>query len=137
MKTELYELSENIYNKIKPDLKRANRDAIINSNGTLKTGHEGAKKGSFVYLLYSDNDELLYVGETGTTIKKRLKSDGSGAHLKTNPLMFAATKYILYYKSKGDTALSPMERKMIEQALTIFLRPKYYNKKEWAYVERL
>lgn len=133
MKKVLLDYSEKVYRSIENQLQRADRDVIVTADGKLKLGHEGAKKGSFIYLLYDENDVLLYVGETGTTIKKRLKADGSGAHYVTNRTMYDETSYIKYLKTTKGDALSPMERKMIEQALTIYLKPKYYNKEIWEY----
>ncbi|WP_445669314.1 GIY-YIG nuclease family protein [Paenibacillus sp. FSL R7-0204] len=103
------------------------------ADGRSKLGHEGAKKGSFIYLLYDVNDNLLYVGETGTHLKNRLYRDGSGSHYITNRTMYDETKYVEYIRTEKEDALTPMERKMIEQALSIYLKPKYYNKIEWDY----
>lgn len=133
LKIELLNYSKNVYEIIVNQLQIADRDIIVTTNGRLKIGHEGAKKGSFVYLLYDKNDKLLYVGETGTTIKNRLKADGSGAHFVKNRKMFDETSYIKYLKTIKNDALSPMERKMIEQALTIHLKPKYYSNKIWKF----
>ncbi|MED4461871.1 GIY-YIG nuclease family protein [Metabacillus fastidiosus] len=133
IKAELFNYSKKLYKGIENQLKRADRDIITAADGRLKIGHEGAKKGSFIYLLYDKNDKLLYVGETGETIKKRLKSHGSGSHSVKNSEMFNNVSYIKYLKTEKANALSPMERKMIEQAFTIHLKPKYYNGQVWKY----
>ncbi len=133
IKNAVYNHSKDVYKSIESLLKRADRDDIANANGALKLGHEGAKKGSFIYLLFDENDYLLYVGETGTSIKKRLIGDGGGAHIFNNRLMYDETRYIKYLRTDKKDTLSPMERKMIEQAITIYLKPKYYNKEIWKY----
>lgn len=129
LKDDLLKKSEEIYLKVKGLLSFTTRDEIVNANGTLRTGHEAAKRGSFVYLLYDKNLNLLYVGETGTSIKKRLVQDGSGAHSSKNPEMYNETQYVKYIKTNAITGLSEMERKFIEQALSIHLKPKYYGRK--------
>ncbi|MGF3104083.1 GIY-YIG nuclease family protein [Rossellomorea sp. DUT-2] len=133
IKEEIFEHSRNIYNTIADLLLTVDMEEVITSNGYFKDAHETTKKGSFIYLLYDSHDRLLYVGETGTSIKKRLISDGSGAHRSTNPELYKQIKYIKYFKSSEDNLLNSMERKMIEQATTIYLKPKYYSKKIWSY----
>lgn len=129
IKDDLYTYAKNIYKNLESQLKKVDKNLLINSDGRKKNGHEGTKKGSFIYLLYDQNDLLLYVGETGTTIKNRLKADGDGSHFKKSPEMYNEVSYVKYIKG----TFSPMERKMIEQALTIYLKPKYYNNKVWDY----
>lgn len=129
LKGEILKKTEDIYLKVKDLLVLTTRDEIVTTNGTLSTGHEAAKRGSFVYLLYDKNLNLLYVGETGTTIKKRLVQDGGGSHHSKNPEMYNETKYVKYLKTSGISGLSEMDRKFIEQALSIHLKPKYYGRK--------
>lgn len=77
-------------------------------------------EGSFIYCLYNENDELLYVGETGVSIKSRLTGDGSGAHNRKE--WYSQISYVKYIK---NDKLSGYGRKMIENALCIEHSPKY------------
>lgn len=86
------------------------------------------EQGSFVYLLYSGSNELLYIGETGASIKARLVGNGSGAHNKKN--FYNQVKKVRYYKIPASIANQKAARKMIEQALSIHLKPKHYDNKD-------
>lgn len=117
-----------IYKSIEDKLRKVDVDTITNSDGRSANGHEGSKRGSFIYLLYDKNDTLLYIGETGVSIKSRLTGDGTEAH--TNKHFFSEVKYVRYLRTVEEKTLSKIERKMIEQALSIHLKPKYYDNKE-------
>ncbi|TXK83551.1 GIY-YIG nuclease family protein [Paenibacillus sp. N3.4] len=125
----LRETAEKIYESIEKDLKIVSKEEIINTDGKLRIGHETAKKGSFVYMLFNEVNTLLYVGETGTSIKRRMISDGSGAHKFKNPKMFNETVYIKYLLL-DHSKLSENERRFIEQAISIHKQPKYYSNTE-------
>lgn len=121
------QLTEFVWDK----LKTAQQNTIVNCNGRKKDSHEACKRGSFVYLLFDKNDELLYVGETGTSIKSRLIGDGSGSHRKKP--WFDDVEIVKYYCVPADCENSnEMQRKLIEQALSICLKPKYYGRKSTA-----
>ncbi|OCL26602.1 hypothetical protein U472_11500 [Orenia metallireducens] len=113
-----------ITNKIKSKLKSISIDKVISSDGRSKESPEVCKSGSFVYLLYDKNDKLLYVGETGTSIRKRLKGHGGGSH-KGKP-WYKRIKTIKYYK--GDAKVfDEKKRKFVEQAFSIALNPEFYG----------
>jgi len=125
MKNILENFASKLYKEMEIDFKTVNINNVKNSDGRKNDALEVCKRGSFVYLLYDSNNKLLYVGETGISIKSRCFSDGSGAH-KNKP-WFNDVSYIKYYR-KNNSDFSSFERKAIENALCILLKPKN-NKK--------
>ncbi len=112
--------SEKIYKLISKKLKNATLEEI--KNGT----EECSKNGAFVYVVYGE-DCVLYVGETGTSLKNRMFNHGSGAH-KNRP-WFEDAIYVKYLKM-NPSVLDTKHRILIEQALSIHLNPLYYNGKK-------
>lgn len=106
--------------------------SIMGSNLVEKSLNEiteaKSEQGSFVYLLYSGSNELLYIGETGASIKARLVGNGSGAHDKK--IFYDQVQKVRYYKIPASIDNQKAARKMIEQALSIHLKPKYYDNKD-------
>ena len=98
-------------------------DTILNSDGRKPNSPEACKKGSFVYLFFDKDDQLLYVGETGTSVKSRVNGDGSGSHFIKD--WFHEVSTVKYYCTSND---DEKERKLVEQALSISLHPKYYGR---------
>ena len=71
-----------------------------------------SKKGSFIYYLYNEEDNIIYIGESGVSVKRRLFGDGSGAHCHKE--WFHEVKYVKYYKNDD---MDKDTRKLIERAL--------------------
>ena len=129
--TEINNLKELIFqnaNKlvlsIWDDLKLVNIETVEQSDGRRKDCHETSQKGSFVYLFYGYNDDLLYVGETGVSIKSRLTGDGNGAHNKKD--WYQEISYIKYYR-QNNSDLTETERKIIEESITLVKKPLHYR----------
>ena len=61
---------------------RATKKQIEEADGRRNRGNPISKEGSYVYAACDGEGELLYIGETGESIKARFKSHGSGAHNK-------------------------------------------------------
>ena len=87
---------------------------IKNTSGKTKSADACLKKGNFIYYIYNEKDELIYIGETGTSVKNRLFNHGSGAH--KNKQWFRQAEYIKYYK---DLKMTQNIRKLIERALIL------------------
>lgn len=77
-----------------------------------------------IKILYNKNNEKIYIGETGKSVKSRLFCDGSGSHC--NKRWFSEVEYVKYYK---DENMKYDYRKMIERTLILYYRDKYrlYN----------
>ncbi len=83
------------------------------------------KRASCIYLAYSEDDRILYVGETSLSIKRRFISDGSGSHKSACGIwypMMAKVKFVAF----ASHDLPNMHRKLIEQALSIHYMPEFY-----------
>lgn len=125
MKKILTDFEKKISDKINKKLYSENLENIKASDGRSKDCPICCKKGSFIYFLYSDNDNILYIGETGTSVKSRLFGDGSGAHCIKS--WFIEVKKVKYYK---DENMNLKARKLIERALIKHYDPPYNDKKE-------
>lgn len=115
-------ISKCLVKKYEPNLIKVNINIIKTGDGRKKNAHETCKNGFFLYLFYDNNDKLLYVGETGDSIKKRIKGHGSGAHNKK--IWYNNISYVKYLK---DDKLNLYERKLLESAFIIEMNP-IYNK---------
>ena len=107
-----------------------------NSNQYLKAEIEKAdgrkekniisQLGSFLYVVFDEKDTVLYVGETGTSLKNRFISDGGGSHKQKNKNWYSIFKYIKILKLDSNDM---QVRKLLEQSLSISMQPKYYDGK--------
>ena len=73
-----------------------------------------SEKGSCLYAAYGSNGQLLYVGETGKSLKRRFTADGSGSH--KNKDWYENMETVKYKK------LCPRDkkyRKLLEKALIL------------------
>jgi len=98
------------------------KEDVFNADGRKSNSHEGAKKGSFIYFLLDNNKEILYIGETGDSLKDRLKGHGNGAHDKKS--WFNQVKYIKYFKV-NESEMDWKFRLVIESILVMKFQPKY------------
>ena len=83
-----------------------------------------SQKGSCLYAAYDSNGELLYVGETGESLKDRFINHGSGAH--KNKDWYENMAEVKYKKlcpidEKNDVRY----RKLLERALILARAPKH------------
>ena len=109
---------------IKKNLKKEELDEIKKSDGREKNSPECCKKSSSIYFLYNDKEEIIYIGETGASVKHRLFTDGSGSHDKKG--WISKVRKLRYYK---NDEMDPNSRKTIERALIQKHNPKYNNDK--------
>jgi len=122
--SDLLNLTNQFANKvdelIKSELKAESLSLIKKSHGNMMGSPECCKENSYIYFLYNDNKGIIYIGETGKSIKRRLFTDGSGAHC--NKDWFVNVKKIEYYK---NNEMKSNTRKIIERALIKKYNPKY------------
>ena len=114
-----------IYNLIKDNLLKEDISEIKTTHGRKQTAPRACKSGASIYTLYSRNNEVLYVGETGKSIKTRCFGDGSGSHSKKE--WFHLVSYVLHYTENSSETFGEKERKLIEQAVSITLKPVHYG----------
>lgn len=125
LKANLRENAEKTIELIWGSLQRVNIETVENSDGRTSEAHEACKKGSFLYLLYTIDDILLYVGETGESIKTRLTGDGSGSHNKKE--WYQEVAYIKYYLANNNNFSAP-ERKILEESFSLIKEPLHYGR---------
>ncbi len=73
-----------------------------------------SEKGSYLYAAYDSNGQLLYVGETGKSLKRRFTADGSGSHKNKDWYENMAT-----VKYKKLCPRDKKYRKLLEKALIL------------------
>lgn len=121
LRDEVTKYATLIFNQIENNLKRIDDISKINSSdGRSNKSPEYSNKSSYIYFLYSQDDKLIYIGETGQKLKNRLFSDGSGAH--KNKKWFKDIAYLKYYKNDN---MDDYTRKAIERLLILKFDPKY------------
>jgi predicted GIY-YIG superfamily endonuclease len=102
----------------------ATKEAIESADGRKDRNNPICQMASCVYIAYSD-DEVLYVGETSKSIKRRFNSDGSGSHREACSwyLRMSHVRYVTFEESE----LPVMHRKLLEQVLAIHHKPTFYG----------
>ena len=117
--------SKEIYEQLELDMIEEDISIIQSTSGNTLTAPRACKSGSSVYILLSTSGDVLYVGETGVSVKSRCFGDGSGAHSKKP--WFSEVARVKHFTKDSDADFSVKERKLAEQALSIHLSPKYYG----------
>lgn len=125
MKNKIVEFIKKTFEHCEPQMYEENIVKIQNTNGNNKNSPRACKSGSSVYVLYSEEHDVLYVGETGVSVKSRCFGDGDGAHDKKS--WFSEVSYVKHFTEACESNLSKQERKLLEQAFSIYLSPKYYG----------
>lgn len=125
MRNKFKNYSQEIYDLLEPRMVEEDISRIKNIGGHSAGAPRACMSGSSVYILLSQSDEVLYVGETGKSIKSRCFGDGSGSHCKKP--WFAEVVKVRHYTADGEAELSKMERKLSEHALSIHLSPAHYG----------
>jgi hypothetical protein len=125
MKNLIKKCAEELYRKLENELITESIISIKNQNGNSNDSPRACKAGSSIYILCDKNNEILYVGETGKSIKTRCFGDGNGAHCKKMN-WFNNVSNVKHFTKNNEDELSEKERKLIEQAFSIYLKPRYY-----------
>ena len=100
---------------IKEDL-----NLIYTSDGRKNGACECCKNGSYIYFLFDDLDRIIYIGESGKSVKHRLFTDGSGSHCQKS--WFCDIEYLKYYK---NDKMESNIRKLVERSLIAKYNPIY------------
>jgi hypothetical protein len=118
------EFVESISNTMKSQPIEEDLDNVRYSDGRKSGAPECCKRGSYIYFLYDSSGEIIYIGETGKSVKNRLYSDGSGAHC--NKEWFNKVVKLKYY---NNAKMDYNTRKLLERALISKYNPKYNDNK--------
>lgn len=126
---EILEIVEKISEEVESKLIEESLEKIKNTNGNRKDAPRCNKTGSYIYFLYNDLNEIIYIGESGVSVKNRIYGDGTGAHCKKE--WFYQVDKLKYYIDKSNYC---NYRKLLERALILKHNPKYNDGKDNAYV---
>lgn len=96
--------------------------ACIEQADGRKAENPLSAKGSYVYAAYGSDGSLLYVGETGKSIKRRFISDAGGSHKSNVKNWYDDVTYVKYLKLDPD---SEKYRILLEKALIFAGNPKF------------
>lgn len=94
----------------------ATKEAIESADGRKDRSNSICQTASCVYIAYSGED-VLYVGETSKSIKRRFNSDGAGSHREACS-WYSRMSHVRYI-TFNESELPVMHRKLLEQALAI------------------
>jgi hypothetical protein len=112
------ELSDEIYKYSAQIIENITWTSIRKEDAEVKS-----EKGSFVYVAYN-GEQCLYVGETNVSLQARFKKNGNSAHCK-KPWYKKVTK--VEYCRWELNELQLKERRLLEQAVSIILKPLHYG----------
>lgn len=98
------------YKSIKSQFKKVKVKSISYSNAYI---------GSQLYVLIGENNKILYVGETGTSLYNRIRGDGSGSHY--NKAWFKYVRIVSFMKLPNNKFI----RRKWGNELSIVLKPVY------------
>lgn len=128
MKLEIKQFAKNFIESIpKENWYCASKLDIEKADGRKDKTNIISQNGSIVYVAYADTD-VLYVGESSKSIKRRFISDGSGSHQQANNLWYEKMTHIKFLKYE-DTELPEVYRKLLEQLLSVEFNPTNYGQK--------
>lgn len=121
----IVKFTNNICNEIEKNLLKIDINEMKISDGRQTGAPICCKSGSFIYYAYDKSDNIIYIGESGESVKTRFFGDGDGSHCKKE--WFNEVSYVKYYK---NNSMDHDTRKLIERVLILKYRKIYnlYNK---------
>lgn len=125
MKKQIDVLIVELIQSLEDKFAQVTKDEIENSDGRKNRDNPICKTASCLYIAYS-GDQVLYVGETSKSIKRRFISDGSGSHKVACTGWYATMSHVRFFAC-DEQELPTAHRKLAEQALSIHFKPKYYG----------
>lgn len=126
MKQKINTMIDGLIDPLGGQWRRATKAEIEKADGRKDRSNPICKTASCLYLACSDG-QILYVGETSKSIKRRFISDGSGSHKKTCSTTWYSEMTYVQFITFDEQALPTPHRKLMEQALSIYHKPKYYE----------
>lgn len=124
LRDELEAFASSLWNTVRPYFNEYEDDisTVESTNGNRNDAPPACKNGSVLYVLRDQKKRVLYVGESGESVKNRCFLDGSGAHNRKS--WFAKVNSVQYYKPK-EGEMTKAERVMVEHALILVLKPEH------------
>lgn len=120
---EIEIFSKSFFDLFNTKCKKFTKQDIENADGR-KLKNKISKTGSILYVVFDNSDKVLYVGETGKSIKRRFISDGHGSHKRKNSNWYNNMEYLLMLCLDNNEV---KHRKLLEQSLSVSFKPRYYN----------
>lgn len=128
MKSNIDNLIDNVIASISSDdWYNATKSDIEQADGRTDKSNTISQQGSIVYIAYN-NENVLYVGESSKSIKRRFISDGGGSHKEKNSNWYEDMTHVRFLKY-DEINLPEMYRKLLEQLLSVKFKPVNYGKK--------
>ncbi len=124
MKVEIEEFIIKLIQTFENKWKEATKEEIETADGRVDRTNPISRTAPCLYIAYCD-DDVLYVGETSKSIKRRFISDGSGSHREACSWYSRMTH--VRYVTFAESELPVMFRKLLEQALSIHYGPTSYG----------
>lgn len=125
VKKQIDEIVDALIQSLSSRWTQVTKEEIENADGRRDGSNPICKKGSCLYVAYS-GDQVLYVGETSKSIKRRFISDGSGSHKEACAGWYEMMSHVQFL-AYDEQELPTMYRKFFEQALSIHHTPQYYG----------
>ncbi len=125
MKKQVDEMIASLIQSLESRWIQATKLEVENADGRKDRNNPICKTASCLYLAYS-GDQVLYVGETSKSIKRRFISDGSGSHKEACSGWYETMSHVRFIAC-DEQELPTMHRKLFEQALSIHHKPKHYG----------
>ena len=108
------------------------KEEIEQADGRRDRNNPISQKGSYLYAAYDSDGQLLYVGETEKSLKRRFISDGEGAHKfdKEHQKWYENMETVKYKKlnpsdGEDDEEDDKRYRKLLERALILAGNPEH------------
>ncbi|WP_462180201.1 hypothetical protein [Pseudoalteromonas gelatinilytica] len=115
-------ISREVLHEFTSSCTKVTKQEIEDADGRKKSTSI-SKTGSYLYIVF-ENKTPLYVGETSESLKRRFISDTDGSHKKRNSIWYQRMTHVCFLNlTEGDSAY----RKLLEQALSIAIEPKFYG----------
>jgi len=123
------QFSKCVLDDFNKSLQSATKEEIEQADGR-RGPNPISQKGSCLYAAYGSNGQLLYVGETGESLKDRFINHGSGSHKEKHGYWYKNMATVKYKKlrpsdGKYDDKYDERYRKLLERALILAGAPKH------------
>ena len=117
VKAKAREFADWVLNEFCSHSSKISRNCLEKVDGRKEREHPAVRKGSHVYVAH-DAESVLYVGETGKSVRTRFMGDGKGAHRRAD--WYCRMTHVRFWKTPLE---SDHIRKLMEAALIFVLRP--------------
>lgn len=125
MKQNIEEIITPLVRLLDGQWKEATKEEIEITDGRKDKNNPICQNSSCLYMALAGED-ILYIGETSKSIKRRFISDGTGSHKSACENWYhkmTKVKFVML----AEANLPDKYRKLLEQALSISYKPEFYG----------